>query len=257
MPHYHTLGQIPPKRHVQFHKPDGGLYSEQLLSTEGFSDAYTLTYHVYPPTMVLSIEEPYNVAPEIEFEKNLQNRSFQGFAVSPKDDFLESRVPVMVNSDIHISVAAPRKSIKSYFYKNSSADELLFIHEGSGILKTMYGRLSFSYGDHLVIPRGTTYTIEFDSEDNRLLILESFSPIRFPKKYVNRFGQLLEHAPYYERDIRKPVDLETFDQKGDFKVLIKKDGFIYPYHYASHPFDVIGWDGFHYPWAFSIHDFEP
>jgi len=257
MPHYHKVGQIPLKRHVQFNKPGGGLYSEQLLSTEGFSDAYSLTYHVFPPTMVLSIGEPYNVAPEIAMEKNLQNRSFQGYAVAPKDDYLESRVPVMVNNDIHISVAAPRKSMQSYFYKNSSADELLFIHEGSGILKTMYGRLSFSYGDHLVIPRGTTYTIEFDSEINRLLILESFSPIRFPRKYVNRFGQLLEHAPYYERDIRKPVDLETFDQLGDFEVLIKKEGLIYPYHYASHPFDVVGWDGFHYPWAFSIHDFEP
>jgi homogentisate 1,2-dioxygenase len=257
MPHYHKLGQIPAKRHVQFRKPGGGLYSEQLLSTEGFSDAYSLTYHIYPPTMVLSIEEPYSVAPEIAFDKNMQHRSFQGFAVKPMDDFLESRVPVLVNNDVHISVSSPRQSMNSYFYKNSSADEMLFIHEGSGKLRTMFGQLKFSYGDHVIIPRGIAYQIEFDSEENRMLIVESFSPLRFPKRYVNRFGQLLEHAPFCERDLRKPTNLETFDQKGDFKVLIKKDGLIYPYHYATHPFDVIGWDGFHYPWAFSIHDFEP
>jgi len=136
-------------------------------------------------------------------------------------------------------------------------DEVIFVHRGSGTLKTMYGQLPFSYGDHLVIPRGVIYRIEFDSDDNRLFIVESFSPVRFPRRYVNRYGQLLEHAPFYERDIRKPVNLETHDQKGDFLVKIKRDNLIFPYHYASHPFDVIGWDGFHYPFALSIHDFEP
>lgn len=257
MPHYLKLGSIPEKRHVQFRKADGGLYSEQLISTEGFSDIYSLTYHASPPTMVLSIEEPYSVAPEIAVADNLQNRSFQGFKVAPKDDFLESRVPLMVNGDVHVIVAAPCKSMDTYFYKNSSADELLFIHEGSGILKTMFGKIPFTYGDHVVIPRGITYQLEFHTENNRLLIVESFSPIRFPRRYVNRFGQLLEHAPFCERDIRQPEDLETHTELGDFKVLIKKDGLIYPYHYAAHPFDVIGWDGYHYPFAFSIHDFEP
>ncbi|NVO20340.1 MAG: homogentisate 1,2-dioxygenase [Bacteroidetes bacterium] len=257
MPHYQKLGLIPAKRHIQFNKPGGGLYSEQLLSTEGFSDAYSLTYHLYPPTMVLSIDEPYSVAPEISLEKNMQNRSFQGFSANPADDFLVSRVPLLVNNDVHISVASPRKSMDSYFYKNSSADELLFIHEGSGTINTMFGKLRFSYGDHVVIPRGVTYSINFITAENRILIVESFSPFRFPKRYVNRFGQLLEHAPFCERDIRTPSDLETIDAKGDFKILIKKDGFIYPYHYATHPFDVVGWDGFHYPYAFSIHDFEP
>ncbi|MBK7174566.1 MAG: homogentisate 1,2-dioxygenase [Bacteroidales bacterium] len=257
MPHYYKLGQVPPKRHIQFRKPDGGLYSEQLLSTEGFSDAYSLTYHVHPPTLVLSVEDPIKSEPEVVLDKNMQHRSFQGFSVPPKDDYLESRVPLMVNNDIYISVAAPRKSMDSYFYRNSSADELIFIHEGSGLLKTMYGSLRFSYGDHLVIPRGTTYSIEFDNESNRLLILESFSPLRFPKRYENKYGQLLEHAPFCERDLRKPENLETHDQLGDYKVLIRKEGLIYPYHFASHPFDVIGWDGFHYPYAFSIHDFEP
>jgi homogentisate 1,2-dioxygenase len=257
MPHYHKLGQIPNKRHIQFRKPDGSLYSEQLVSTEGFSDFYSLTYHCYPPTMVLSVDEPYSVVPEIAVEKNLLSRSFYGSNVKPEDDYLKSRIPVLVNSDVHISLAAPRKSTESYFFKNSGADEIIFIHRGEGTLKTMYGNIDFAYGDHLIIPRGIIYKIEFKTSDNRLFIVESFSPIRIPRKYVNRAGQLLEHAPYCERDIRKPADLETHDEKGDFLVMIKRDDMIYPYHYASHPFDLIGWDGYHYPYALSIHDFEP
>ncbi len=257
MPHYHQLGKIPAKRHVQFRKPDGGLYSEQLVSTEGFSDLYSLVYHTYPPTLVSEVDEPYSVEPEIAIRKNLQHRSFTGFDIQPKDDYLESRVPVLVNNDLHISLAAPRRSMKDYFFKNSGADEMIFVHKGSGKLRSMYGTIHFEYGDHLMIPRGVIYKIEFDGEDNRLFIVESFSPFRFPKRYVNRAGQLLEHAPFYERDIRKPVNLETHDEKGDFKVLIKRDDMIFPYHYATHPFDLIGWDGYHYPYALSIHEFEP
>ena len=147
--------------------------------------------------------------------------------------------------------------MQSYFFKNASADEILFIHEGSGVLKTMYGNLPFLPGDHLVIPRGVIYSLEFSDSQNRLLIIESYSPVRFPKRYVNHLGQLLEHAPFCEHDIRKPAELETHDETGDFLVKIKKEDVIYPYHFASHPFDVIGWDGYHYPYALSIHDFEP
>ncbi len=257
MPHYHKLGQIPSKRHIQFRKPDGGLYAEQLVSTEGFSDFYSLVYHCYPPTMVLAVDEPYSIAPTIAVEKNLLSRSFYGFNIKPADDYLKSRIPVLVNNDVHISLAAPRKSTESYFFKNSGADEMIFIHRGEGTLKSMYGNIDFGYGDHIVIPRGIIYQVEFKTTDNRLFIVESFTPIRFPKRYVNRAGQLLEHAPFCERDIRKPVYLETQDKKGDFVVLIKRDDMIYPYHYASHPFDLIGWDGYHYPYALSIHDFEP
>ncbi len=257
MPHYYKLGQVPPKRHIQFRKPDGGLYAEQLVSTEGFSDLYSLVYHNYPPTMVSKIDDPYSVAPEIALEKNMQNRSFQGFSIKPEDDYLESRKAVLVNGDVYISLAAPRKSMKDYFFKNSAADEMIFIHEGEGTLKTMYGNLEFFPGDHLVIPRGVIYQVDFRTGQNRLFILESFSPLRFPKRYLNKAGQLLEHAPFYERDIRKPEALETHDEKGDFLVLIKRDDMIFPYHYATHPFDLVGWDGYHYPYAFSIHDFEP
>jgi len=257
MPYYLTVGNIPHKRHTQFYKPDGGLYSEQLVSTEGFSEAYSITYHVHPPTMVKSIEEPYDVAPEIAIINNTQHRSFQGFSVKPEKDYLKSRVPLLVNNDVYVSLAAPRQTMDDYFYRNASADEMLFIHEGKGILHSMYGEIPFRYGDHVVIPRGVTYQLEFETEHNRLLIVESFSPFRFPKRYVNRIGQLLEQSPLYERDIRIPGNLVTHDEKGDFKILIKKDDMIFPYHYASHPFDVVGWDGCHYPWSFSILDFEP
>jgi homogentisate 1,2-dioxygenase len=257
MPHYHKLGKVPAKRHTVFRKPNGELYAEQLVSTEGFADLYSLTYHLYPPTRVLKIDEPRSVKPEIAFENNMQHRSFKGFNISPQDDYLESRKAVLVNNDVHLSLAAPRKSMTGYFFKNSSADEMIFIHKGKGVLRTIYGKLPFSYGDHLIIPRGIIYQIEFNSTDNRLFIMESFSPIRFPKRYMNKAGQLLEHSPFYERDIRKPEELETIDEKGDFLIYIKRDGMIYPYHYASHPFDLIGWDGFHFPYALSIHDFEP
>ncbi len=148
-------------------------------------------------------------------------------------------------------------STKDYFYKNADADEVIFIHVGSGTLKTMYGDLRFEYGDYLVIPRGTIYQMDFDNSDNRLFIVESTSPIVTPKRYRNQFGQLEEHSPYCERDIRKPSVLETYDESGDFLLYIKKQDLLYPYHYKTHPFDVVGWDGFLYPYAFSIHDFEP
>ena len=257
MPIYHTLGKIPHKRHTAFRKPDGTLYAEELVSTQGFSSAYSLVYHAHPPTLVKELGEPYSVEPVIAREKHLKHTSLLGFNIATADDFLESRKPVLVNNDLHISLAAPKQSMMDYFYKNSQADEVLFIHKGSGNLKTGFGTIPFEYGDYLIIPRGTIYQIHFDSEDNRLFIIESFSPIRVPKRYRNEWGQLAEHAPYCERDIKRPSNLETFDEQGDFKILIKKQGLIYPYTYATHPFDFVGWDGFHYPWAFSIHDFEP
>lgn len=255
--HYFSLGQIPDKRHVQFRQPDGSLYHEELFSTEGFSDLYTLSYHCHPPTQILQVGEPYSVAPKVVFDKQLKHRSLKGFQVPPEDDYLKSRRPVLVNNDCKIVLAAPRKSMEDYFFKNADADEVIFVHEGTGVLKTMYGQLRFGYGDYLVVPRGTTYQLHFDGTDNRLFIVESQSPIVTPKRYRNQFGQLLEHAPYCERDIRKPSDLETHNEQGQFLFYIKKQEMIYPYTYLNHPFDVIGWDGYAYPYAFSIHNFEP
>lgn len=257
MPFYQTLGKIPSKRHTIFRKEDGSLYAEELVSTHGFSSTYSNVYHCYPPTLVKQIAEPFSVEPEIAREKHLKHTSLKGFKIKPKKDYLESRVPVLVNNDLHISLAAPQASMTDYFYKNSQADEVIFIHEGSGVLKTGYGQIEFEYGDYLVIPRGIIYQLHFNDEQNRLLIIESFSPIETPRRYRNHFGQLMEHSPFCERDIKTPKNLETHDEHGDFKIMIKKEGLIYPYVYGTHPFDFVGWDGYHFPWAFSIHNFEP
>ena len=257
MSHYYTSGKIPHKRHTQFRKPDGSLYSEQLFSTEGFSDDYSLLYHTYPPTMITKTDEPIDVSPKIAEEKMLKHRSFEGFKVKPAADYLQSRNAILVNNDCHIVLASPQQSMTDYFYKNADADEMIFVHEGNGKVKTQYGELPFSYGDYIVLPRGTIYQIEFNDDKNRLFIVESFTPLRFPKKYMSKYGQLMEHSPYCERDMRAPQDLQTIDEKGDFLIKTKKKGVLYGLHYGTHPFDVIGWDGCCYPYIFSIHDFEP
>lgn len=257
MPFYQQVGQVPRKRHTQFRKPDGGLYAEELFSTEGFSDDATLLYHCHAPTAIVAVDAPLDVAPVIVQEGDCTPRSFEGFQISPTSDYLESRKAVLVNNDVHIVLAAPQQSQEDYFYKNADSDEVIFVHEGSGTLLTTHGELSFTYGDYLVIPRGTIHQLKFTDAHNRLFIIESHSPIRFPRKYVNKNGQLLEHAPYCERDIRTPQHLPTIDQKGDFLIKTKKKGRLYGIHYAYHPFDVVGWDGYCYPYALSIHDFEP
>ncbi len=257
MPIYHSLGKIPPKRHTVFEKPEGGLYNEQLFGTIGFDGMSSLSYHIHRPTMVKEVDQPIDVTPKIAVERNITSRMLQGFTVEPKDDFLDSRTRLLVNNDVHISLAAPRKSITSYFYKNTDADELLFIHQGSGTLRTFLGNIRFEYGDYLVIPRGMIYQIEFDGPDNRLLIAESFHPIYTPKRYRNWFGQLLEHSPFCERDYKLPENLETHDESGEFLMKIKKQGALHHLTYVTHPFDVVGWDGYNYPYGISIHNFEP
>lgn len=257
MPHYYSLGNIPNKRHIQFRTPDGSLYHEELFSTEGFSNVYSNIYHINAPTQIKQVGEPYSVAPKTIHDKQLKPRCLKGFSIAPEDDYIKSRKPILVNNDLKIILAAPRKSVTTYFFKNADADELIFVHKGSGVLKTMYGQIPFGYGDYLVIPRGTTYQFDFETEDNRLFIVESYSPIVTPKRYRNQFGQLLEHSPFCERDIRKPQELQSIDEQGEFLFYIKKEDMIYPYYYLNHPFDVIGWDGYCYPYAFSIHNFEP
>ncbi|MFK5879095.1 MAG: homogentisate 1,2-dioxygenase [Flavobacteriaceae bacterium] len=257
MSRYHSLGKIPPKRHTTFKNPEGGLYQEELFGTAGFAGMSSLLYHLYPPTVVSEIKNMGSVAPKVAVEKNMKALSFKGFSLQPENDFLDSRKTLFVNNDLHIGLAAPKSFSKNYFYKNGDADEMLFIHVGSGTLRTNYGNISFKYGDYLIIPKGTIYQMDFDTEENRILYIESFQPIFTPKRYRNNFGQLLEHSPFCERDMRLPEDLKAHDEKGDFLVKIKKQGIMWEYTYSNHPFDVVGWDGFNYPYAFSIHDFEP
>lgn len=257
MPIYHKVGNIPQKRHTVFKSPEGKFYYEQLFGTEGFSGMSALLYHVNRPTQVKEILSSNNVAPKIAVEKNIKALLLQGFQVKPQDDFLDSRTALLVNGDVHLGLAAPRKSLREYFYKNADADEMLFIHKGTGTLRTFMGNIPFEYGDYLIIPRGMIYQIDFDTEDNRLLYLESFAPIYTPKRYRNYFGQMLEHSPFCERDYKLPTELETFDQKGDFVIKVKKEGMLHEIVYGYHPFDVVGWDGYNFPYGFSIHNFEP
>lgn len=257
MPIYHHLGKLPHKRHTVFKKSDGSHHYEQLFGTVGFDGMSCLMYHLHRPTQVTELLESYDVAPKVAVEKNMRSLRLHGFKTTPEADYLASRKAILVNSDLQIILAAPQQSLREYFYKNADADEMLFIHKGSGTLRTMLGNLKFAYGDYLLIPRGMIYQIDFDTPDNRLFIVESHQPMYTPKRYRNWFGQLLESAPFCERDIRRPSDLETHDEKGRFLVKVKKQDVMHQLVYATHPFDVVGWDGYNYPYAFSIHDFEP
>jgi homogentisate 1,2-dioxygenase len=257
MPFYSKCGQIPHKRHTEFKKVGSGYHYEQLFGTEGFSGMSSLLYHVNRPTQVKHVGEAQDIAPKIAEGKNLKSRLLKGFDIPSSDDYLKSRIPILVNQDCHISLSAPKKSLRDYFYKNADADEVLFIHKGSGTLRTFMGNIEFSYGDYIVIPRGIIYQIDFATPDNRLFIVESFDPIYTPNRYRNKFGQLMEHAPFCERDIRGPKELECYDEEGDFLIKIKKEQMLHYFTYATHPFNVKGWDGYNYPYAFSIHDFEP
>ncbi len=257
MPFYHKLGNIPHKRHTQFRKPDGNLYYEQLFGTIGFDGMSSNLYHLHRPTQVKEIKNQYSVAPKIAKANNMHSYRMKGFQVKPENDYLKSRKAVLTNSDCTIILAAPKQSQTDYFYKNTDADELIFIHKGSGKLRTHMGNLDFKYGDYLLVPRGIIYKIEFNTEDNRLFIVESRRPIYTPKRYRNWFGQLLEHSPFCERDLRHPHEIESHDEKGDFLIKVKKQDDIFDMVYATHPFDVVGYDGYNYPYAFSIHDFEP
>ena len=257
MPFYKKLGKIPHKRHTTFKKEDGSYYYEQLFGTEGFSGMASLMYHVHRPTMVKNIGQEIDLTPKAAVNRNITSQMLQGFKVKPEKDFLEARKTVLFNNDLNIVLAAPQESLTDYFYKNADADEMLFVHEGTGVLRTMLGNIRFSEGDYLIIPRGIIYQINFDTPNNRLFIVESFSPLYTPKRYRNHFGQLMEHSPFCERDFRAPDELETHDEKGEFLVKIKKENLLHHLTYASHPFDVVGWDGYNFPYAFNIKDFEP
>jgi homogentisate 1,2-dioxygenase len=257
MPRYHKLGDIPKKRHTIFKDKNGNFLYEELFGTIGFDGMSTLMYHTQRPTQVKEILKTYSVSPKAAVQNNMRSMMLNGFSVKPVSDFLESRKSILFNDTCQINLAAPTSSLSDYFYKNTDSDEVLFVHKGSGKLKTFLGNIDFSYGDYLVIPRGVIYQIDFKDENNRLFIVESKSPIYTPKRYRNWFGQHLESSPYCERDMHPPSELLTHNEKGDFLIKIKKKGAIHECLYASHPFSVVGWDGYNYPYKFSIHDFEP
>ncbi|MDB5229039.1 MAG: homogentisate 1,2-dioxygenase [Bacteroidota bacterium] len=257
MAYYHTLGKIPHKRHTIFKSEEGNLYYEQLFGTEGFHGKSSLLYHIHRPTQITKFSEGKDITPEIAVAKNIQPVKLKGFDLSEKDDFLESKTTLFINSNTEIGLAFPKKSMTDYFFKNADADEIHFIHYGDGYLDTLFGRLNFKKGDYIVIPRGTIYQYHFNTEKNKILFIESHSPVEFPKRYTNEFGQLLENSPFCERDLRVPEFTQPVNEKGEFPIKIKKEQTLHTITYQYHPFDVVGWDGYHFPYIFSIYDFEP
>lgn len=256
MPYYYKLGNIPHKRHTQFRQPDGSLYHEELMSVRGFSGLQSLLYHIHPPTQVQQIVAER--VPELVFEEPgaLRPRHFRTVAVEVGGDAIASRIPILANEDVHLSVARPTEAM-SYWYRFAQGDEVIFIHEGSGILESQYGILRYRAGDYLIVPTGVLWRILPDAVDQRMLIIESSGHIEPPARYLNRYGQFLEHSPYNERDLRPPEVLTPQDESGEFEVRVKARGSITRYIYNHHPLDVVGWDGHLYPFAFNIEDFEP
>jgi len=262
MPIYHTLGQVPKKRHTVFRKPNGGIYAEELMGHEGFTGTSALLYHVHPPTTVKSVKRLCETALEADPDNALRHRHFLTAQAKKGGSPTLGRTPLLFNQDIAMLYVEPDKEPAkqdTHFYRNAQADELVYVAKGQGVLHSVFGELPFGEGDYLVIHRGILHQYRFDpaGEAPKLVVFESRGHVRWPKRYRNEFGQLKEGAPYSERDIRIPQTLNTHDEMGDFRLLVKQYDGINELILDHHPFDVVGWDGYFYPWAFNIRDFEP
>ncbi|MFL5616465.1 MAG: homogentisate 1,2-dioxygenase [Gemmatimonadaceae bacterium] len=258
MPIYHTLGSIPRKRHIAFRKPKGGIYAEELMGHEGFTGTSSLLYHVHPPTTVKSVKRVRELKYEPDHDAALRHRHFRTSKVKSGGSPTLDRIPLLFNGDVAMLYAEPNEQ-DPHFYRNAQGDEVVYVAKGSGTLESVYGNLPFREGDYLIIHRGILhrYKLDMKADHPKFLIMESRGHVRWPKRYRNEFGQLKEGAPYSERDIRRPIELKTNDEMGDFKLLVKQYDGLNEFILDHHPFDVVGWDGYFYPWAFNIYDFEP
>jgi len=256
MTFYYKLGTVPHKRHTQFRQADGSLYHEELMGTYGFSGAKTLLYHLHPPTAIQKVTLLGRVEVTLEEPGPLQPRHLRTGAVATGGDGITARLPLAINGDLCLSVARPTEPM-TYWYR-TQGDEVIFVHEGSGVLETQFGLLPYQPGDYLVVPAGVLWRLLPESGvKQRLLVIEVNGHVAPPARYLNRYGQLLEHAPYSERDIRPPQDLTPHEQTGEFEVRVKARNQISSYRYLHHPLDVVGWDGHLWPFALNIEDFEP
>jgi homogentisate 1,2-dioxygenase len=256
MPVYQQLGTIPRKRHSVFRQPNGQLYVEELMGNKGFDGLSSLLYHVHPPTCVRRVnvvkEFDWRAAPGAPFH----HRHFRTAQLPETANATAERVPLLFNADVALSMARPTAD-EEPFYRNGQGDEIVYVSEGEGVLESLFGSIAFGSGDYLVVPRGIVHRYRYTTKPVRLLIIESTGYVRTPKRYRNEHGQLIEQSPYSERDIRRPTELQTRDEKGDCPILVKKDNRLVEFVLDHHPFDVVGWDGYYYPWAFNIRDFEP
>lgn len=257
MTYYYRMGEIPHKRHTQFRQADGSLYHEEVMGIHGFAGIQSLLYHINPPTRVTRIEPLRSTEIPYESQEALKHRHFKSAPIPAGGDAVEGRVPLMGNNDVVLYVARPTEPM-NYWYKFGQGDEVIFIHDGTGVLESQFGNLRYRPGDYLVIPTGVMWKMIPDQgSDQRYLVVESFGHVTPPKRYINNYGQFLENSPYCERDIRMPDNLVTHDEKGEYEVRVKTRGQITRFFYGHHPLDVIGWDGHLWPFAFNIEDFEP
>jgi homogentisate 1,2-dioxygenase len=258
MPFYVKLGKVPPKRHITFYKDDGkSLYREELFSTKGFSGIYSNKYHIHMPTKVKKIGEVPIEDKASWPDAPLQYYHFFTDEKKSNGDFLSSRNEFLKNDNCVISTANPTEDA-NFFFRNSYAHELLFVHHGKGEFFSEYGKLPFEEWDYIIVPKGTTYQIKFkDYKNVKLMIIESSTPFDIPRHFRNEYGQLMEDAPYYERDFKAPQYIDPVDQLGDFELMLKVRDRYFKYLVPHHPFDVVGWDGFLYPYTFNIKEYSP
>lgn len=256
MPRYHALGQLPRKHHIAFRKPDGGLYAEQLFSTEGFSGPMSTLYHINLPTEVSGWEDFGSVKPVYLEDEALRHRHLKTRKMEPKGCAVTGRVCLMGNNDCQWDQVVVAEQMK-WYYKNSDGDEILYIHDGEGYMESMFGTLNFKKGDYVVIPKGCIYKLHFNALPVHMLVIVSYGPVSIPRRYRNEYGQLLEHAPYKERDIHAPHELKVVDERTPTQVMIRTRHRHTLYTYPYHVLDVVGWDGYVFPYTFNIMDFQP
>ena len=255
--YYYKLGNIPHKRHTQFRQPDGSLYHEELMGIHGFDGNQSILYHLRPPTQVRHAELVRKVEIDYEEQGHVRHRHLQAAAIEAGGNAVDGRVTMMGNNDVVLHVVRPTEAM-DYYYRFAHGDEVIFIHDGTGVLESQFGTLHYRPGDYLVIPTGVMWRILPDAGvEQRMLVIESFGHVVPPKRYLNNYGQFLEHSPYCERDIRPPEALETHDERGEFEVRVKARNCISRFVYDHHPLDIVGWDGHLWPYAFNIEDFEP
>ena len=255
MPFYVRMGAVPPKRHIQFRRPDGGLYAEELFSTKGFESIYSLLYRMRPPTATLAVKPWHRPATPFLPNDPLRNRHFVTGRSRQPGDAIDGRVPILGNADLTLSIADVDRPME-YFYRNTGGDELLFVHRGTGTLETTFGDVAYRAHDYIVVPCGTTYRFQ-PAEPTRLVVYASRGHISIPRKFRNEYGQLEEHAPYYERDLRPPAPREPVDERGEYEIRVSGGNRHATYVVQNHPFDVVGWDGYCYPYAFSADEYAP
>jgi homogentisate 1,2-dioxygenase len=278
MPFYQRLGDVPRKRHIQF-RENGTLLVEEVMGLEGFTGNESILYHLQSPCRVMKLDGFESIERKEWVPDQHAHRHFKTFDVKPEGDEVTGRRLLMWNADVEISLCRPSGTM-DYFFRNGEGDEVIFVHEGSGVLETTFGDVPYKQGDYVVVPRGTTYRFQpaqrpsetasasgpggggsaADASSHvpqRYLVFETPGLIEIPRRYRNQYGQIMEGAPYYHRDIHPPTELRTVREKGEFPVRVRvRDGY-QTYVLDYHPFDVVGWDGYLYPWTFSIHDFEP